>query len=104
LSALRSGSIEYTKARAIAQIQERDERVAFLESAMTQNWSLSEIKQRIAEKKISASTLQTESNNYKQRFAAATTKLKKSSIWSDPQKRKLLEKLLDQLETLTKEG
>lgn len=104
LSALRSGSIEYTKAKAVAQIQERDERVAFLESAITQNWSLNEIKQRISDRKISASTPKSESNNYKQRFAAATTKLRKSSIWSDPQKRKLLEKLLDQLETLTKEG
>ncbi|OYE00385.1 hypothetical protein CDG79_35375 [Nostoc sp. 'Peltigera membranacea cyanobiont' 232] len=48
-----------------------------------------------------ASTSNTESNNYKERFTAATTKLRKSRIWSDSKKRKLLEKLLSQLEALT---
>ncbi|MBG1259144.1 ParB/RepB/Spo0J family partition protein [Nostoc commune] len=101
LEALRFGSLEYTKARAIAQIPKLDERVAFLEQAIAQNWSLSEIKQRISEKKSPASTPNTESNNYKERFTAATTKLRKSRIWSDPKKLKQIEKLLAQLETLT---
>jgi ParB family transcriptional regulator, chromosome partitioning protein len=101
LDALRDGSIEYTKAKAIATIQDLDERVAFVEQAIANNWSLSEIKQRISEKKPRASNSQTESNNYKERFAVATTKLKKSRIWSDPKKRKQIEKLLAQLETLT---
>jgi ParB family transcriptional regulator, chromosome partitioning protein len=104
LEALRRGSLEYTKAKAIAQIQDKDERVAFLEEAVAQNWSLSEIKQRISEKKTPNSTPQAESNNYKERFTAATTKLRKSQIWSDPKKRKQIEKLLQQLETLTQEG
>ncbi|MHC5675723.1 ParB/RepB/Spo0J family partition protein [Nostoc sp.] len=101
LSALRFGSLEYTKAKAIAQIQKLDDRIAFLEQAIAQNWSLSEIKQRISEKKSLASTPNTESNNYKERFTAATTKLRKSRIWSDPKKLKQIEKLLAQLETLT---
>jgi ParB family transcriptional regulator, chromosome partitioning protein len=101
LEALRKGSLEYTKAKAIAQIQNKDERVEFLEQAIAQNWSLSEIKQRISEKKSPASTPNIESNNYKERFTAATTKLKKSRIWSDPKKRKQIEKLLAQLEALT---
>ncbi|MDZ7955390.1 hypothetical protein [Nostoc sp. DedQUE09] len=78
-----------------------NERVEFLEQAIANNWSLSEIKQRISEKKAAASTENTESNDYKERFTAATSKLRKSRIWSDPKKRKLLEKLLAQLETLT---
>ncbi|MBD2683318.1 MULTISPECIES: ParB/RepB/Spo0J family partition protein [Nostoc] len=101
LDALREGSLEYTKARAIAQIQKLDERVEFLEQAIANNWSLSEIRQRISEKKAAASTSNTESNDYKERFTAATTKLRKSRIWSDPKKRKQIEKLLAQLETLT---
>ncbi|MBD2415715.1 chromosome partitioning protein ParB [Nostoc calcicola FACHB-389] len=101
LDALREGSLEYTKAKAIAQIQKLDERIAFLEQAIAQNWSLSEIRQRISEKKAAASTTNTESNNYKERFTTATTKLRKSRIWSDPKKRKQIEKLLVQLETLT---
>jgi ParB family transcriptional regulator, chromosome partitioning protein len=101
LDALREGSLEYTKAKAIAQIQKLDERVAFLEQAIANNWSLSEIRQRISEKKTPVSTLNTESNNYKERFTTATTKLKKSRIWSDPKKRRQIEKLLSQLEALT---
>jgi ParB family chromosome partitioning protein len=101
LDALREGSIEYTKAKAIAQIQKLDERVDFLEQAIANNWSLNEIRQRISEKKAAASTPNTQSNNYKERFTAATTKLRKSRIWSDPKKRKQIEKLLAQLETLT---
>ena len=101
LEALRRGDLEYTKAKAIAQIQDKEERVAFLEQAIAQNWSLSEIKQRISEKKTPTSTPKTESNDYKERFNTATTKLRKSRIWSDPKKRKQIEKLLAQLETLT---
>jgi ParB family transcriptional regulator, chromosome partitioning protein len=101
LEALRKGFLEYTKAKAIAQIKDTSERVAFLEQALAQNWSLSEIKQRITENKTPASTPNTESNNYKERFTAATTKLRKSRIWSDPSKRKQIEKLLAQLEALT---
>jgi ParB family transcriptional regulator, chromosome partitioning protein len=104
LEALRKGSLEYTKAKAIATIQDKDERIAFLEQAIAQNWSLSEIKQYISENKTPSSTPKTESNDYKERFTAVTTKLRKSPIWSDPKKRKQIEKLLDQLETLTKEG
>jgi ParB family transcriptional regulator, chromosome partitioning protein len=104
LEALRKGSIEYTKARAIATIQDTSERVAFLEQAINQNWSLSEIKQYISENKTPSSNPKTESNDYKERFTAATTKLRKSPIWSDPKKRKQVEKLLIQLEALTNEG
>ncbi|MEL6462998.1 MAG: chromosome partitioning protein ParB, partial [Cyanobacteria bacterium J06621_15] len=104
LEALRKGSLEYTKAKAIAQIKDTSERVAFLEQAIKENWSLSEIKQRISEKKTPSSTPETESNNYKERFATATTKLKRSRVWSNPKKRKQIEKLVLQLEALTQEG
>jgi ParB family transcriptional regulator, chromosome partitioning protein len=101
LDAIRDSSIEYTKAKAIAQIAQLNERVEFLEQAIAQNWSLSEIRQRISEKKAAASTSNTEPNNYKERFTTATTKLRKSRIWSDPKKHKQIEKLLAQLEALT---
>ena len=104
LEALRKGSLEYTKAKAIAQIKETSERIAFLEQAIKENWSLSEIKQRINKKKTPNSTPKTESSNYKERFATATTKLKRSRVWSNPKKRKQIEKLVLQLEALTKEG
>ncbi len=101
LEALRKGSLEYTKARAIAQIQNTLERVDFLEQAIAQNWSLNEIKQRILKKKALIHNSQAESNDYKERFTTVTTKLRKSQIWSDPKKRKQIEQLLAQLEKLT---
>ncbi|BAZ36692.1 ParB-like partition protein (plasmid) [Calothrix sp. NIES-4101] len=104
LEALRKGSIEYTKARAIATIQDKDERITFLEEAINKNWSLSEIKQYISENKTPNSTPKTESHDYKERFTAATNKLRKSPIWSDPKKLKKIEKLLMQLEALTNEA
>ena len=104
LEALRKGSLEYTKAKAIAQIKETSERIAFLKQAIKENWSLSEIKQRINKKKTPNSTPETESSNYKERFATATTKLKRSRVWSNPKKRKQIEKLVLQLEALTQEG
>ena len=104
LEALRKGSLEYTKAKAIAQIKETSERIAFLEQAIKENWSLSEIKQRINKKKTPNSTPETESSNYKERFSNATTKLKRSRVWSNPKKRKQIEKLVLQLEALTQEG
>ena len=103
LEALRKGSLEYTKAKAIAQIKETDDRVAFLDQAIKQKWSLNEIKQRIGENKTPNSTPKAESDDYKERFTAAATKLKKSRIWSDHKKRKQIEKLLSQLEALTQE-
>ncbi|MGB3649643.1 MAG: ParB/RepB/Spo0J family partition protein [Rivularia sp. (in: cyanobacteria)] len=104
LEALRKGSLEYTKAKAIAQIKETSERIVFLDQAIKENWSLSKIKQRIGEKKAPSSTPETESSNYKERFATATTKLKRSRVWSNPKKRKQIEKLVLQLEALTQEG
>ncbi|MEM8779576.1 MAG: ParB/RepB/Spo0J family partition protein [Cyanobacteria bacterium P01_G01_bin.49] len=103
LEAMRSGKIAYTKAKAIAQITDESERRDFLEQAIKENWSLSEIKERISEKKTPGSTPDTESNNYKERFASATSKLKRSRIWSNPKKRKQIEKLVLQLEALTQE-
>jgi ParB family transcriptional regulator, chromosome partitioning protein len=103
LDALRKGAVEYTKAKAIAQIQDSVERAAFLEQAIAQNWSLSEIKRYISENKT-PNTEKTEPNNYKERFTAATAKLRKSPIWSDPSKRKQVEKLLLQLEMLATAG
>ena len=104
LEALRKGSLEYTKAKAIAQIKDTQGRVAFLEQAIKENWSLSEIKQRINKKKTPNSTPENESSNYKERFSTATTKLKRSRVWSNPKKRKQIEKLVLQLEALTQEG
>lgn len=103
LEALRRGAIEYTKAKIIAKIPNLEQRTAFLEQATANSWSLSEIKQRITSNQAPTSTNKKDSNDYIERFAAVTTKIRKLGIWSDPKKRKQIEKLLSQLETLTTE-
>ena len=102
LEALRQGKIAYTKAKVIAQIADKSERVDFLEQAIAQDWSLSEIKNQISTKK-SQQNSKSDPNNYRQRFTAVTTKLKKSGIWSNSKKRKQIENLLAKLEALTQE-
>ena len=47
LEALRSGKIEYTKARAIAKIKDEDARKELMASAIAESLSLREIKERI---------------------------------------------------------
>lgn len=49
LEALRSGTIEYTKARAIARVGDDETRKELLENAITYNLSLKEIKRKIKE-------------------------------------------------------
>ncbi|WP_308189168.1 ParB/RepB/Spo0J family partition protein [Nostoc mirabile] len=68
LEVLRSGNLEYTKARAIARLQNEDTRKQLLEDAKVLNLSLSEIKRKIQEIESAAqseSSEQTESASVK---------------------------------------
>ncbi|MGL6136999.1 MAG: ParB/RepB/Spo0J family partition protein, partial [Planktothrix sp.] len=99
LGSLREGKIEYTKARAIAKVKDEQARVTLLETAITENWSLTQIKAQI-------STLKSESQSEKRedslqtRIKAALTQVNKSKAWDDPKKQKRLQKLLVDLESL----
>jgi ParB family chromosome partitioning protein len=96
LSALRSGQIEYTKAKAIATLKDEAARAEILEEAISNSLSLSQIKERVSTAKPVKQKEELKSrvdNTYKQ--------LKKSKqLWQDPKKRKKLESLLSQLEKL----
>ncbi len=101
LEVLRSGQLEYTKAKAIARVKDKEARKQLLDDALTHNFSLSEIKQKIKEiEQQSESSSQTESTALKQRADGAFRRFKQSKIWNDPKKKKQIEKLLSQLETL----
>ncbi|MBD2132584.1 ParB/RepB/Spo0J family partition protein [Sphaerospermopsis sp. FACHB-1094] len=56
LEALRQGKLEYTKARAIAQIKDDGERRELLDKVINENLSLSEIKQLVKELKPGKTT------------------------------------------------
>ena len=100
LEALRAGKIAYTKASALARVKDEEARQTLLEEAITQNLSLSQIKERISPLQPQPE-LGTESFSY--RLKVAYQHIRKSKAWENPKKRKQLEKLLTQLETLTKE-
>jgi len=102
LQALRQGSLEYTKARAIARIKDEQQRKDVLEEAIDQKLSLNEIKERAKALKPEPD-IETDSEKVLvNRMAEITTYLKKNKTWSDRKKHSRITKLLDELERLTK--
>ncbi|MBD2682882.1 MULTISPECIES: ParB/RepB/Spo0J family partition protein [Nostoc] len=97
LEVLRSGQIEYTKARAIARVQDDETRKQLLEDAKVLNLSLSEIKRKIQE--IEQQT-ESEPPSIKDLADETFRRLKKSQVWDDPKKKAKVEKLLAQLNAL----
>jgi ParB family chromosome partitioning protein len=96
LEALRSGQIEYTKAKALASLKDEAARAEILEEAIANSLSLSQIKER-----VSAAKPTKEKEELKSRVDNTYKQLKKSKqLWQDPKKRKKLESLLSQLEKL----
>lgn len=95
LDALRQGEIEYTKARAIAQLRDEDERQNLLEKVIQEDLSVREIRNYIK----ALNPLPTH-DDLLERVKLAYRKLKQQKIWEDPKKRKSLEKLVVQMEEL----
>ncbi|MBE9215956.1 ParB/RepB/Spo0J family partition protein [Plectonema cf. radiosum LEGE 06105] len=99
LEALRSGKIEYTKARAIAKVKDEHHRHDLLEDAIAKNLSLVQINERIKATGNVAATV----HPLKERYKTALPLLQKSKVWDNPKKQKALEKLLTQIEGLIEE-
>jgi ParB family chromosome partitioning protein len=95
LDALRAGRLEYTKAKAIAQIKDEAERKALLEDALASSLSLSQIKER-----VKAAQPPAEPPPLAARMTTTYQLAKKQKVWDDPKKRKKLESLLNQIEAL----
>lgn len=98
LSALREGRIAYTKAQAIARVKDSSDRESLLEETISQDLSLTQIKEKISA--ISASKDALDTPPLKRQFDEAYRQAKKLKIWSDPRKRKKIEKLLADLNSL----
>ena len=99
LEALRSGKIEYTKAKAIARVKDEAARKQLLEDALANSLSLSQIRSLIKESKPAKHHEELRSrfdNTYKQARKA-------KNLWSNAKKRKQLESLLIKLEKLISE-
>jgi len=102
LDALRQGRIAYTKARAIARVPDEVQRQALLKAAISEELSLTQIKERIAQITPSSanSSSNSQSSSLKGRMDTAYRLAKKSKIWDNPKKQKQIEKLLAELEKL----
>ncbi len=98
LSALRSGQIEYTKAKAIARLPNAEIRTQLLEDAIANSLSLSQIRSLVKAKQAPK-----QQSELKTRFDTTYKQAKQSKqLWQDSKKRKKLESLLSQLEKLIK--
>ena len=104
--AIRQGEIEYTKGTTIARVKDEEFRDELLKETITNNLSLNNIKDRIAQhkgkNKINYSHLSTEElikdfRHTYQRFSRS------KKVWSEPKNRKKIETLLNQLKSLIEE-
>jgi ParB family chromosome partitioning protein len=103
LEVLRSGQLEYTKARAIARVSDESTRKQLLEDAIAYNLSLSEIKRKIKGIETTVqSNLSSPTNlaSIKDRVDDTFQRFKKAKVWDDPKKKSKVEKLLSQLNEL----
>lgn len=99
LEALQKGRLEYTKAKAIAQVKDEASRLALLEDAIAQSLSLSEIRER-----VKAVQPTTEPPPLASRIETISKLVKKHHVWDDPKKRRKLETLLAKIEELISPG
>lgn len=97
LEVLRSGQLEYTKARALARVQDESARKQLLEDVRAYNLSLNEIKRQIQQLEQQS---QPETPSLKNKADETFRRLKKSQVWDDPKKQAKVEKLLAQLDAL----
>lgn len=98
LSVLRQGSLEYTKARAIAKVKDCSQRQLVLNQAIEQNLSLEKIRALI--KSVCSTDAPALEQSLPQRLTIITKQIKKTKAWSDPKKEKQIKVLLDKLEKL----
>jgi ParB family transcriptional regulator, chromosome partitioning protein len=101
--AIKEGKIEYTKGIAIAKIKDSKIREELLETAIADNLSLKELKNRISQLKGKKSTdySKLSTDELIQDFRQTYQKFSKNKkIWSDQKNRRKIETLLQQLTTL----
>jgi len=105
LEELRTGSIQYTKAREVAKIQDSAARQSLLSEVITSEMPLREIRARIKEFKSavpspSAKKESAQSDLFIKRIASIQVKAKQSNIWSNKSRIEKVKSLLAELEAL----
>lgn len=101
LMALREGKLEYTKAQALARVKDEEIRKQLLSLAITNDWSLSQIKEQIIANTSSEPSASSKTpNQIPERLKDITQRIKKRQLWKEPRKQKQLVNLLNKLEAL----
>ncbi|GJD22638.1 chromosome partitioning protein, ParB family [Rivularia sp. IAM M-261] len=95
LEALRTGSIEYTKAKEINKLSSPEDRQELLENTIDMSLSFLEVRKQVLSKKPKS-----EQPKLQTRLDDAYKQARKSKVWEDPDKQKKLESLLAELEAL----
>lgn len=95
LEALRTGSIEYTKAKEINKLSSPEDRQELLENTIDMSLSFLEVRKQVLAKKPKS-----EQPKLQTRLDDAYKQARKSKVWEDPDKQKKLESLLAELEAL----
>lgn len=96
LDALRQNQLAYTKARAIARIADPTQRATLLQATLQDNLSLKVIRQLVSAHLPPAPV----STSVSRQLQLLTGRIVAERVWQNPKKRKKLEKLMAQLETL----
>jgi ParB family transcriptional regulator, chromosome partitioning protein len=104
LTVLRQGNLEYTKARAIAQVKDEAKRKNLLKLAVTKELSLSAIKEEITVLRAENGGGDRDPSDFKVRFDDIHRRVKQAKLWDDPKKRRRLEKMMSDLEVLLDSG
>jgi ParB family transcriptional regulator, chromosome partitioning protein len=94
LAAIRRGEIEYTKAKLIAKISDREKRIEILATTIKEQWSVKEIQNWLKEQNQGAETEETPTL----RISRTMKKLKVSKAWENPNKWKKIQTLLMKIE------
>ena len=92
LAAIRTGEIEYTKAKSIAKIDDPEKRIEILAQAIDEKWSVKEIQNWRKEQSKEAEETPTI------RIGRTMKKLKSSKAWENPSKWKKIQALLMKIE------
>jgi ParB family chromosome partitioning protein len=101
LEALRQGKIAYTKAQAIARVKDDGKREELLNKAISQDLSLAQIKDQISTLKAAKKPEEDENHpSLKGQIDDVLRLAKRSKVWTDPQKQKRLEKVLEELKSI----
>ncbi|MGB3203491.1 MAG: ParB/RepB/Spo0J family partition protein [Crinalium sp.] len=98
---LREGKLEYSKAVALARVKDEQQRQQLLEATVSNNWSLSQIKEQVKQQTPPSQIPSSQpTSQLPERLKVAYQKLKKTRLWEDPNKEQQIDTLLTQLEAL----